>query len=193
MGQGFHPLTLYASEFYGHDTVVLLRMLRNPDNWWVQQAGGREAWLTQSLKEAVAWLREHMGAQPEGWRWGKLHRLPMEHMLGTQAPLDKIFNLPTFEVGGDTDTPWQIAILPHKPYEARSFAPSHRQIFDLTNWDNARMVSIPGQSGRLTSPHYGDQLPLWLKGEHHPAPWSRAAVENQAESKLILHPDAPED
>ncbi|NPA93638.1 MAG: penicillin acylase family protein, partial [Chloroflexi bacterium] len=89
-------------------------------------------------------------------------------------------------------TPLQIAILPHNPYEARSFAPSHRQIFDLTNWDNARMVSIPGQSGRITSPHYADQLNLWQNGEHHPMLWSRDAVEAQAEARLALHPKANE-
>ena len=193
MGQGFHPLTLYASEFYGHDTVVLLRMLRSPDNWWVQQAGGWEAWLTRSLKEAIAWLRENMGAQPEGWQWGKLHRLPLEHLLGGQPPLEAIFNLPPLTVGGDTDTPLQVAILPHNPYEARSFAPSHRQIFDLSNWDNARMVSIPGQSGRITSPHYADQLPLWQQGRHHPMLWSRAAVEAQAEGRLVLQPQTSPD
>jgi len=188
MGEGFHPLTLYTSEFYGHDTVVLLRMLRSPDNWWVQQAGGWEAWLTRSLKEAIAWLRENLGAQPEGWQWGKLHRLPLEHLLGSQPPLDKIFNLPSLEVGGDTDTPFQTAIFPQQPYAAANFAPSHRQIFDLSNWDNARMVILPGQSGRLASPHYADQVALWREGRHHPMLWSRAAVEAQAEGVLRLRP-----
>ncbi len=188
MGQGFHPLTLYASEFYGHDTVVLLRMLRDPENWWVQQAGGWEAWLTQSLKEAIIWLRENLGAQPDGWQWGKLHRLPLEHLLGSQAPLDQIFNLPTVTLGGDTDTPLQTAIFPQEPYQATNFAPSHRQIFDLSDWDNARMVSIPGQSGRIASPHYGDQVPLWLNGQYHPMLWSREAVEAHAEGRLTLQP-----
>ena len=188
LGEGFHPLTLYASEFYGHDVVALLRFLRAPDNWWVQQAGGREAWLTRSLKEAVGWLREHYGSDPQGWRWGRLHRFPLEHLLGSQPPLDKIFNLPPLELGGDTDTPFQTAILPQTPYEARNFVPLHRQIFDLADWDRARMVIVPGQSGRLASPHYADMVPLWYEGRYHPMLWSREAVEAHAEGTLLLRP-----
>jgi len=188
MGEGFHPLTLYASEFYGHDVVALLRFLRTPDNWWVQQAGGREAWLTRSLKEAVGWLRKHYGRDPQGWRWGRLHRLPLAHLLGSQPPLDKIFNLPPLALGGDTDTPFQTAMLPQAPYEARNFVPLHRQIFDLKDWDNARIVILPGQSGRLASPHYADLLPLWQAGRYHPMLWSREAVEAHAEGVLALHP-----
>ncbi len=188
MGQGFHPLVLYSSEFYGHDIVVLLRMLREPENWWVQQAGGWEKWLTDGLAEAIAWLRTHLGVEPEGWQWGALHKLPLEHLLGVQPPLDKIFNLPPLTVGGDTDTPFQTAMFPKTPYETRNFAPSHRQIFDLTDWDNARIVILPGQSGRLASPHYADQVPLWQAGRHHPMLWSRQAVEAHAEGTLYLNP-----
>ncbi len=188
MGEGYHPLTLYASEFYGHDVVALLRFLRLPDNWWVQQAGGWEKWLTEGLREAVAWLRTHMGVEVAWWQWGALHRLHLEHLLGTQPPLGKIFNLPPLEIGGDTDTPFQTAILPQEPYEVRNFVPSHRQIFDLTDWDNARLVILPGQSGRLASPHYADQVALWHRGEYHPMLWSRAAVEAQAETQLTLRP-----
>ena len=191
MGQGFHPLTLYASEFFGHDIVVLLRMLRSPENWWVQQAGGREAWLTRSLSAAVGWLRQRLGPEPQGWQWGRLHRLPLEHLLSSQPPLDAIFNLPSHPVGGDPDTPMQTSYFPQAPYDAANFAPSHRQIFDLTDWDNARIVILPGQSGRLASPHYADQLPLWLAGEHHPMLWSAEAVRAHLEGTLHLQPPQP--
>ncbi len=188
LGQGFHPLTFYASEFYGHDVTVLLRLLREPDNWWVQQAGGYEAWLNQGLREAIIWLRETLGPTPQDWRWGRLHRLPLEHLLGSQPPLDAVFNLPPLTVGGDTDTPLQTAVLPQEPYENRSFVPSHRQIFDLRQWDNSRMVILPGQSGRLASPHYNDQVELWQQGRHHPLLWSRERVEAHAEGHLTLRP-----
>ena len=54
MGQGLHPLLLASHEFYGHDSVAVLRMLDNPDSWWMGQAGGREAVLRRSLQQAVA-------------------------------------------------------------------------------------------------------------------------------------------
>ena len=52
MGQGFHPLLMGATEFYGHDTVTLLRLLDQPQSWWWQQAGGREATIVRSLQRS---------------------------------------------------------------------------------------------------------------------------------------------
>ena len=186
MGKGFHPLTLYTSEFYGYDTVSLLRFLRSPDNWWVKRAGGREKWLSRSLKQAIGWLRENYGNNPKNWEWGKLHELPLVHLIGVQPPLDKIFNPPPLRIGGDSDTPCQTGVVPDAPYKATSFAPSHRAIIDLKDWDNSRIVILGGQSGRLASPHYADMVPLWYEKRHHPMLWSREAIEAQAEGKLIL-------
>jgi len=61
MGEGFHPLLAPSNEFYGHDTVTLLRLLDSPDSWWVQEAGGRDALIESSLKETIAWLRATIG------------------------------------------------------------------------------------------------------------------------------------
>ncbi|MFZ2422969.1 MAG: penicillin acylase family protein, partial [Anaerolineae bacterium] len=111
-GQGFHPVLMCTHEFYGHDTVVLLRMLRDPDSWWVGQAGGREALLRRGLTEAVAWLTAELGPEPQGWQWGRLHHIALPHALGVQKPLDLVFNRGPLPIGGDTDTPLQTATLP---------------------------------------------------------------------------------
>ncbi len=73
-GAGCHPLLAKTQEFFGHDTTILLRLLDNPDSWWVQQAGGREAVIQRGLKQAIAWLRETLGADENQWQWGKLHQ-----------------------------------------------------------------------------------------------------------------------
>jgi penicillin amidase len=186
MGLGFHPLLFLSSEFYGHDTVAMLRLLDDPDSWWVQQAGGREAVLTRSLQQAVSWLRSELGPDPKGWQWGRIHRASFEHPLGLQKPLDRVFNRGPFAIGGDTDTVCQTAMNPEDPYDNKAWAPSFRQIVDLGDLSRSVIINPPGQSGHLASPHYDDLIEPWLKGEYYPMLWTREQVEQGARSCLRL-------
>jgi penicillin amidase len=119
MGKGFHPLLAHSQEFYGHDTVILLRLLNTPDSWWIKQAGGREVLISRALKQAVTWLRAELGTDPAGWQWGKLHRVRFEHALSLQKPFDQVFDRGPFPIGGDTDTPCQTAMRSGEPYDNR--------------------------------------------------------------------------
>jgi penicillin amidase len=188
MGQGFHPLLFHSHEFYGHDTVAMLRMLDNPDSWWIRRAGGREALITQSLKQTIQWLRAELGPQLSDWRWGKIHKISFDHPLGLQKPLDQVFNRGPYPIGGDTDTPCQTAMQPGDPYDNTAWSPSFRQVIDMRDFSNSVAIHPPGQSGQLASPHYDDLAQLWLDGEYHPMLWKRDEVERSASSKLILRP-----
>ena len=65
---------------------------------------------------------------------------------------------------------------------------TYRQLFDLADWDRALATSAPGQSGQPGSPHYGDLLPLWAKGEYFPLVFSRKKVEGATKQRLRLLP-----
>jgi penicillin amidase len=188
MGKGFHPLLKTANEFYGHDTVTLLRLLEQPDSWWVEQTGGFDALVETSLKQTVLWLKEYLGPDSYGWQWGKLHHVAFPHPLGLQKPLDKVFNRGGLPIGGDTDTPCQTAYKAEDPYDNNAWAPSFRQIVDLGNLERSLVITPPGQSGHLASPHYDDLIAPWLEGEYHPMLWSRPQVEKEIEGKLVLSP-----
>jgi len=186
MGEGFHPLLMHSNEFYGQDTVILLRLLDNPDSWWVQHAGGRGPIITRSIKQALEWLRETLGPEQAAWAWGSIHQVNFEHALGLQKPLDQVFNRGAFPIGGDTDTPCQTAMLPHSPYDNRAWSPSFRQIVDMGDLSRSVVIVPPGQSGNIASPHYDDLIHPWLEGEYHPMLWTRSQVEEAAQHKLIL-------
>ena len=188
LGEGFNPVLLSSHELYGYDTVSLLRILKNPASWWLNQAGGRQAVLTRSLKQAVVWLRRELGAQAETWQWGHLHRVSFVHPLGVRKPLDQVFNLGPFPIGGDTDTPCQTAMLPNAPYDTKGWGPSIRQIIDMSDLSRSLISVPPGQSGHIASPHYADQLQPWLRGNYHPMLWTRAQVEAASEGELHLIP-----
>ncbi|MHA2073362.1 MAG: penicillin acylase family protein, partial [Candidatus Hodarchaeales archaeon] len=131
MGKGFNPVLYHANEFYGNDTVIMLRLLDNPNSWWIQQAGGIEELITRNLKATINWLRKNLGKQQNNWQWGKLHRVNFNHAMGLQKPLDKVFNRGNIPIGGDTDTLCQTAFQAEDPYTVKAWAPSHRQIIDM--------------------------------------------------------------
>jgi penicillin amidase len=188
MGQGFNPVLLASHEFHGHDTVILLRMLDHPDSWWIQQAGGFEALVNRSLKEAIEWLRNELGDQPDCWQWGRLHRAIFPHPLGLQKPLDLVFNRGPVAIGGDTDTPCQTAVSPHDPYNNNAWSPSFRQIVNMGDLSKSLLTSPPGQSGQLGSQHYDDLIMPWIEGEYCDMLWEREQIENQAKTKLVMNP-----
>jgi len=186
MGKGFHPLLNQSNEFYGHDTSVMLRLIDNPDSWWVKQAGGRDIVLSRSLKETVGWLHGNLGADESEWGWGKIHRVNFVHSLSLQKPFDQVFDRGPFPIGGDTDTPCQTAMNPDAPYDNKGWSPSFRQIVDMGDLSSAVTIVPPGQSGQLTSPHYDDMIQPWIDGEYHPMLWTREQVEEEEVARLVL-------
>ena len=192
LGEGIHPLLYASSEFHGQGTVTALRMLDDPDSAWVRDAGGKEALLLRSLGEAVAWLKETLGTEMDGWQWGRLHGAIFPHSLGIQPPLDRVFNRGPYPIGGDTDTVCQTAYLARDPYDVKAWAPSYRQIVDLGDLSRSAVAFPPGQSGQLGSPHYDDLIEPWLKGEYQPMLWTREQVEREAEGRLRLEPKGRE-
>jgi penicillin amidase len=65
---------------------------------------------------------------------------------------------------------------------------SYREIFDLSDWDNALSVNVPGQSGQPGSPHYDDLLPLWTRGQYFPLLFSKPSVDRETTDVLELKP-----
>ena len=59
---------------------------------------------------------------------------------------------------------------------------SYTQIVDLSNIDKCRAFLTPGASEGPRSPHFFDQVELWVTGETRPAPLSREEVMKYVES-----------
>jgi penicillin amidase len=52
-------------------------------------------------------------------------------------------------------------------------------------------VNYPGQSGNPDDPHYHDLAQMWLTGEYFPMLYTRSAVENATELRIVLEPLKP--
>lgn len=188
LGQGANPVLCPLTEFMGKATETLHALLDHPGSHWIREVGGRAALIERSLGETVAALRARQGTDPARWQWGRMHRVYFQHAFTRNPVLALFFDRGPHPVGGDTDTVHQTAYLPDQPYDNLTYSPSYRQIVDLGNLDDSRVIIPAGQSGHLGSPHYDDMIEPWLAGRFIPMLWSRAAVERETVERMSLVP-----
>jgi penicillin amidase len=169
-------------------TKTLLRALREPDATFFPNgdaAEQRDLALTKALVEAIGDLEKLLGPDMSKWRWGTLHTASFAHPMAGAKSLERAtFNLGPVERSGDGNTVNATAGANYK----QSSGASYRQVLDLSNWDNSTATNTPGQSGQPESVHYDDLLKLWVREEHFPLSYSRAAVENNAKARMKLVP-----
>jgi penicillin amidase len=131
----------------------------------------RRPLVEPGLVKALAALARTQGADPAGWRYGRMHERDFPH------PFVAAFDLPTIERSGGNGA-------------VGADGASYREILDVSDWDRSVATNVPGQSGQPESPFYGNLLPLWDRGEYFPLAYSRARVDREAAHTLTLRPGA---
>jgi penicillin amidase len=151
-------------------------------------AGVREAILLDSLKAAVTELKAHLGADPVGWSWGRLHHARFEPPAAVLADplIAQQMSTERLQIPGSAQTP-RAATYTASTFRQNAGA-SVRIVLDVGAWDNSVAINTPGQSGDPWSPHYRDLYPLWAAGAYVPLDFSRAAVDRDAELVVDLTP-----
>jgi penicillin amidase len=144
----------------------------------------RKKGVDAALGRTCTWLGETLGASPEGWQWGRLHHLEVEHFFGGQLPG---WNLPAVPYGGSENTVDQAAFswAGGADLDATWIA-SMRLVVPLSDPSKATLVYPGGQSGHPGHPHSRDQLDAFLSGDTHPLWYSDADVAAHAASELVL-------
>lgn len=176
---------------WGFDAMT--EILINPSANWVGGDGtdnhaAADGLIARSFTEAIGEIEKLVGDRPDGWRWGAVHRLHLQHSLASaMPPLADLLSWGPVESPGADDTINRGVFNPQENYNSSAIS-SYRQIIDLADFDRSLGILPGGNSGNPASPHYKDQADLWLKGEYLPLPFSRAAVEENAEGRLFLEP-----
>jgi penicillin amidase len=188
LGSGPNEILYPITEFYGYWHETLLRMLDNPESAWIPGSKvAREATLIRCLAETTAELRRLLGNNPANWQWGRLHQMTFSHVLGVQSPLDMIFNQGPFPIGGDTNTVTQTAIATGDRADMETAVTvAYRQVIYMGNFSNATAMYAPGQSGHVGSPHYGNFVERWLKGEYFRMDWTEEERTAVVRHRLML-------
>jgi penicillin amidase len=156
-----------------------------------QPPGYFEAWepaLTGALAEAIKTLTEKFGPTPEAWAWGKLRQITLRHRFGDKKPLNRLFNLGPLPGYGDGTTVNHAGIEFWDPLRQPNVTAHLRSVIDIGDWGASRFVLLGGQSGNPLSPHYGDLVPLYQRGEGVPVHWDDDAVARHSVATLTLVP-----
>jgi len=180
----------FAGEWPGHIWEWFVNLLDEPDSPFFDIGHGekRDDILILALREAVDFLKGEIGTDLSNWQWKKIHKLFFNHILGGQEPLDQVFNLGPFPIGGDGSTIWASHMNYHDLKINPIVGPPFRFIADLGDLDHCQGILAPGQSGHFSSPHYKDGIKPWFSGDYHLILIQRSEIEENLESKLHLNP-----
>jgi penicillin amidase len=179
---------------------VMIELMEQADSPWFDDVDTpavetRDDIVRRSLADAVAWLSERYGSDPDKWEWGELHTKTFVHQpLGQSGIglLEDLFNSKTVPARGDEFTVDAAWFSYAEPF-AMTGGASQRFIADLSDLDNSLTIHTTGQSGQLFHRHREDFIPLWQNVEYHPSPFSRGAVESYGDTVLTLTPSAADE
>ncbi len=139
---------------------------------------------------AAAWQEgsKRWGVDVAQWPYAAIHNLQLDHTLSSAPLVGRSFSRGPFPLPGSSTTvlafggPWVGDALDV------DYGASMRLVNDLGDADRAVSILPGGQSGHPWDPHYADQLPLYLRLETRPVPWTDGAIERATVSRLKLTP-----
>ncbi|MEX0803053.1 MAG: penicillin acylase family protein [Candidatus Binatia bacterium] len=162
------------------------QILKNSASPWFATRS-RYDLIDQSLRQACNELEAALGADVEGWQWGKIHALLLNHSLGRIGFLKALLAIGPVPSAGDNVT-INMGFYRHSNPFAHTVGASLRFSIDTGHWEKSGFVLSSGQSGHVLSPHYGDQTELWRAGER--LCMFCPESEKDAEKLLVLEADS---
>lgn len=123
--------------------------------------------VAQAFNTTMNELKQRFGEEWTRWRWGDLHKAPMQNLLWSKVPLinERVnMEIPT---DGDATTLQRAAPLSYHGDEAYLdiHGAGYRAAYDVAAPANSRFMISTGQSGRIFSKHYNDLQSLWRDGQ----------------------------
>lgn len=189
LGDGFYE-TLISTRVIDAALPRLAADAQSP--WWNNHHSPFEENRAETLKVAwhatVSHLTSLYGANADEWLWGKAHTLTHAHPLGTQKPLDQLFNVGPFAAPGSHEVPNNLSSrIGPAPWPV-NYGPSTRRLIDFADPAHALGINPVGQSGVLFDAHYADQAKAYIEGGYVPQHLSEEDVAKSTQGTLRLVP-----
>ena len=162
---------------------VACRLLADDPHGWFAE-GQRLPAIRRVFSQTLAHLTQRFGPDPSEWRWGRLHRMPLVHVLGGRGDLAQLLNHGDVPVRGDMAT---VCNTGSDPDWRATTGAGYRLIADLATQE-LLAIDAQSQSGVPASPHYSDQLAAWTAGEYHVLPLAREELAKIVVERLTLTP-----
>jgi penicillin G amidase len=157
----------------------------DPAGWFQKQ--DRQSRILETFAATLDELTNKLGPDMAAWHWGRLHRLPLKHVLSSRGELGQLLDHGGEPVRGDMVTVCNTGSA--ADFTAASGA-GYRLIADFSA-AIPTLLAIDGQSqsGHPGSPHYRDQFSDWNSGRYHEIPLTREpATSMQQPLKLMPKP-----
>lgn len=163
-------------------------MLLAPDgDFGDDPIAGRDAFLLDTLAQAVDTLTDRFGADMENWVYGQenykhaLIRHPLAPAVNEE--MRERLNVGPLPRGGNSYTLGNTG-----SGDNQTSGASFRIFVDTRDWDNTLGMNAPGQVGDPDSPLYDNLFELWANDRVFPAFYSRDKIETVLYEKLVLQP-----
>lgn len=149
----------------------LNQWIQNPSSpWWDDPKTEERETRDQSLKKAfllaTSQLKSRLGEDPDQWQWAKDHEVTAQHPLGLIPLVGAVFDQgPSGASGGlESVNTFHFKLLPGK--KKSRLGAATRRVIDFQNPQVAYGILPGGQSGVVTSEHFGDQWEMFLTGDY---------------------------
>ena len=201
----YHTLRLAMEDELGKEgfesylqTFMMIRstahfLTHESNQWWnnktTQGKETREEIVEAALKVSLEELSLQFGENQESWKWEKAVIVEHPHPLGSQKPLDKLFNVRTEAVEANEEAVNKLAFDLNGTgiYKVTS-GPAMRILLDFENVEESVSVLPTGNSGNRFSKHYADQKELYVEGKYRPQLMNKEDILNDAKGTLKLKP-----
>jgi penicillin amidase len=130
----------------------------------------REDIYRLAMNDSLTLAEQNWGSDPADWAWGSVHPFTLRHFFGGKGGiLGRVFNSDPLPGRGAPETVFKEQFIRSDRKEMNAMAgPALRFVADLSDLSRSRYVLSGGVSGWPRSPHYADQLPMWMEGETLP-------------------------
>jgi len=136
---------------------------------------------------AIRELDPVYGSDPEGWTWGRMHRIRFVSPVRRAGIGRDLLGGGSHAMGGSQETLYRASYDYNRPYDVTVSA-SLRMVADLGDPDKILAILPGGPSGRLFDPHHKDQIDPFMNGEIRYWWFSDRAIQEHARETLRLVP-----
>ncbi|MBX3437342.1 MAG: penicillin acylase family protein [Planctomycetaceae bacterium] len=168
----------------GSESLAARLLTDDPDGWF--PSGVRPAEILAAFERTLTVLTDRLGPDLHEWTWGRLHCMPLKHVLSSRGELSELLDHGNVPVKGDMGT---VCNTGSGPDWLATTGSGYRMILDLHEEPPGLWASDgQSQSGQPGSPHYDDQLDDWLAGEYHFLSLERNRLHTPSDRVFRLEP-----
>jgi penicillin amidase len=148
----------------------------------------RDDLLHRAGLAAIRELGPSYGSDPEGWRWGRMHRLTLVSPIRREGFAAALLGGGSHAMGGSQETLYRASYDYNHPHDV-TLSASLRMVMDLGDPDKIMAVLPGGVSGRLFDPHSKDQVEPFMNGGVRYWWFSDRKIRENARTTLRLLPE----